>query len=348
MHEGPNHRTWLRGALLLALLAPCLHAQAGEPPLPPPPVPPAPGVILKPKVIAFGGGLPSPTPRFDPAPTLQYLVATVRGEEATLPLATASWIALAFLANGSTLRQGPHKKPLMVLTMQLRSSIDEQGWFRAAGGPVTRADQVLATLALAETTRASQYKLLQPTAERASAAVAADLLIPDRVAPKKHEFLLVQLLTECPTLDGARLAKSKELLVAAGRGLVAGKDRGTDAVLHLASLLQGAKHPAALTVAKAWPANPAADPWHTLAGLCALQRTDPTTWATETEALTRLLAARTTTGPEAGSWPAVAGLDALTTTAMFAVVLGTANQWPLAEPGPSDLGAPHRVLQPGR
>lgn len=347
MHEGPNHRTWLRGALLLALLAPRMHAQAGEPPLPPP-APPEPMVILKPKFIAFDGGRPSPTPRFDPAPTLQYLANAARGEETNLPMATASWIALAFLANGSTLRQGPHKKPLMAVTKQIRASLDEEGWCRVAGERVARADQMLGALALAETARASQYKLLLPHAEQASTAATAALLAADAAATTPQEFLLVQLRTECPDLGSARLAKSKELLAAGGRGLVAGKDRITDAVLHLASLLQGAEHPAALTVAKAWPATPAADPWHTLAGLCALQRTDATTWATETEALTRLLAARAIAGPEAGSWPAAPGLDARTTTAMFAVVLGTANHSPFAAPDPTALGTPLRVLQPGR
>lgn len=345
MPSGPQYRAIPRGCTLVllgALLTAAAHSQGFGPPAAPPP-PPA-----NPAGPAFGGGWPSPTQPFDLAPTLQYLKSAVGGPETTLPLATASWMSLAFLANGSTLRQGPHKKPLMAVTQQIRAGIGDDGWLRLAGERASRGDQLLAALALAEIARASQYQLLRPHAERASTAATTALLAADAPAATPHEFLLVQLLTECPDLGSARLAKSKELLAAGGRGLVAGKDRITDAVLHLASLLQGAKHPAALTVAKAWPANPAADPWHTLAGLCALQRTDPTTWATETEALTRLLAARATAGPEAGSWPAAPGLDALTTTAMFAVVLGTANQWPLAEPGPSDLGAPHRVLQPGR
>ena len=329
--------------MLLALLAPCLHAQTGETPSPPPPAPPAPA-----KPAAFGNGWTAPTFRFDPTPTLQFLAHAARGEQTNLPMATASWIALAFLANGSTLRQGPHKKPLMAVTKQIRASIDEAGWCRVAGERVARGDQMLAALALAEAARASQYKLLLPHADQASAAATTALLAADAAAATPPEFLLVQLRTECPDLAGVRLAKSKELLAAGGRGLVAGKDRTTDAVLHLASLLQGAEHPAALTVAKAWPTNPAADPWHTLAGLCALQRTDPTTWATETEALPRLLAARATAGPEAGSWPAAPGLDALTTTAMFAVVVGLANHSPFAAPDPTALGGPHRVLQPGR
>src|SRR5687768_8754036 len=127
----------------------------------------------------------------------------------------------------------------------------------------------------------------------------------------------------------AALAPGVHERAAASLGTLAfGPSRVHDAALHAGQLLLGVAHPPELTLARMWPADLAADPWHTFFA-CAAVGNEPLLLASTTLPLERLLAQRAKDGDAAGSWP-VAGRPDLLRTAMLATALAFANGSPLA------------------
>ncbi|MCR9245208.1 MAG: hypothetical protein NXI31_09265 [bacterium] len=269
----------------------------------------------------------APSPEFTPTlDSIHYLMTRTPGGDAESPVETvaaASWMMLAYGATGSSLRVGRYKAPLRHATRWLRAQQANDGWFAPVGQPCTRFEQLIAAFAMAETCAISQYKLLKSTSRKAvSAALAAFESEDSDPATAEEIAMLVMLADVIAIVEGdAKLAKRCRILgKAARRNITVGRDRRSDSALHLTAMLLGEEFPAALTVARAWPTNPARDPFHTWLGLQALRRTDGRTCHRELQALQRLAASQRTKGAEKGSWPAAAGLDEVVTTGVLATV----------------------------
>jgi hypothetical protein len=268
--------------------------------------------------------------RFDVTATMQALQVryVAIGE---LTVARSAWLALAFLENGSTMRVGPCRDSLKQVVQWLRSAQDEQGRFAPNGTPANRFDQTLAALAMVESYDRSNYQLLKRNAMSAAAAVEAATLTPaaapDAPGPQLGAMLAV-LAAKLASMRAPEPELSGRIAVAAKTELakhVFGNTRSADAALHLGQLLLGEPFVPDLTVARTWPANLTADPLHTVFGMLAV-RTDAGLLERQSRLLGGLLATRVAAGDAVGTWPAAAGLDATTTTAMLAMAVGIANQ----------------------
>lgn len=287
--------------------------------------------------LAIASGWTVASTRFDLDSTLKFLAAKTKalGEANEFTIERASWLAQAFMASGSTLRTGPYRDQLKTIVVWLRSMQAESGQFVVGGKACSRAEQLLAACALTECTAISKYTLMVPLCRKAAAAACADLEAAEAAPVTAEEFVLLALLADqLPRMNASSndLAdRCRELANQARTKLRGGKERRADAALHLGAMLQETQFPPELTIAKTSPANPTADPLHTWYGALALRRTDPKTWQTETANLSKLIAVRTTDGDDAGSWPAAAGFDQVTTTAMLATVIALANRDPFAE-----------------
>jgi len=322
-----NRRAFAVLALIVAtILAPELRAQWHEPP----------------------ATSDQPAPRFDVAPTLAALAKMRDTAEADRAVASTAWTVLALLANGSTMRTGPHKEPIRVLVLGLRTAQDETGRFVRLGVPCVRGDQFVAALAMNETYVASNYTLLKPLSVRGIGALDAAMFGPAATPATVEEFVCSVLLARSAAIarsDTGTTGLSDKILRHARSTMVAGKVRRTDAALHLDDLLQGSKHPLELTVARTWPANLTADPLHTLIGALALTMSnmeakalaaqgftvpdmEAKALAAQWKTLDQLVAARETAGKHAGTWAPAGGFDRIATTAMHAITLALANGTP--------------------
>jgi hypothetical protein len=194
--------------------------------------------------------------------------------------------------------------------------------------PPSPRTQLLAAIAVADTFVRSNYTLLKGTAVLGAHAAVSEITAPGSPPLDADDLALLSVLTA--TFDriagnDADAARFREVIVASRGRLRAGHVRRADAALHLAAQVLGQRHPPDLTVAMAWPPAPARDPLHAFFGVHALQRTETETRIAATEPLRALLAERCEDGPGAGSWPAARGLDAATTAAILAAVIGLAD-----------------------
>ena len=133
-------------------------------------------------LVGLAVAVPIPTatatgqqPRFDLAPTMAFLGESVSGAIEDRDVERCAWIALAFLADGSTLRNGRYKDPLKLVLRDLRTWQDDRGRFAPGGTPCARAAQLLASLAMTECYGLSNYKLLQRNVVQAAAATLDEL-----------------------------------------------------------------------------------------------------------------------------------------------------------------------------
>ncbi|MCA8950406.1 MAG: hypothetical protein KDE27_12945, partial [Planctomycetes bacterium] len=265
-------------------------------------------------LVGLAVAVPIPTatatgqqPRFDLAPTMAFLGESVSGAIEDRDVERCAWIALAFLADGSTLRNGRYKDPLKLVIRDLRTWQDDRGRFAPGGTPCARAAQLLASLAMTECYGLSNYKLLQRNVVQAAAATLDELARAGHTALGADELALLAVLGETVRafgFDGQ--ADAMERLARAARGRIAvDHTRRTDAALHLTDLILGAKHPPEFTVAVAWPPAPRRDPLHAFFGAQALLRTAPTTRRAATEPLHALLAER----GDRGAWSAAVATE---------------------------------------
>ena len=87
-------------------------------------------------------------------------------EEAGQPaydLRVTALAVLAMLADGSTLRSGPHKVPLRTAVVWLRAQLDERGRLALSTAPHWILDHAIGTYALCEAARQSRYRTLRPS-----------------------------------------------------------------------------------------------------------------------------------------------------------------------------------------
>jgi len=282
-----------------------------------------------------------PAPRFDVSDTLVALSQQVRNTPvADHTVASASWLLLAFQENGSTMATGPHRAEVRLLVgILLDLQKPESGQFASNGLACSRADQIAGALALLVAFERSQHRPLQRPAllggcfalDRGTweAALAAK---SDATASTNEEVAMLTLLL--PTLSRLTSGAPElaDQLTGIAGDLVAsrkfGKTRRGDAALHLGQLLLGEPHAPELTVARTWPASLTADPLHTVFAILAVS-TDEKSLARQSKQIEDLLAARVKDGSSAGMWPAAAGFDEITTTAMLAFAVGIANGSPL-------------------
>jgi hypothetical protein len=268
-------------------------------------------------------------------------------------VASAAWVSLALLENGSTMETGPHRAVVLRLVMTLLDRQDERGQFARKAVPSSRSDQIVATLALLVAFERSKCRSLQRPVliasefawaqERVEQELGSLTKAPDPTAPTNEDTLLTLLVPtlskmtpDAPDLpewlEARQLARVRDELRELGHELLAsrtfGKTRRGDAALHLGQLLLGEPHPPELTVARTWPAKLTADPLHTVFAILAVS-TDEKSLARQAKQIEELLAARVKDGPSAGMWPAAGGFDETTTTAMLAFAIGVANGSPL-------------------
>ncbi len=267
--------------------------------------------------------------RFDTAVSLGPLGNRVRARDtAPLPLATMAWIGLAVMADGSTMRVGPHKETLKLTVVALRERQDDAGRLAIDGAVASRMEHLLGALLLLRAAECSTYRLLVPNATRALAAAETAMRDP-KVRPTAEEVALFAMLAhevaEAKFVPRDAAPALREAAHTALTTLPAGKSRRGDAARHLASLALGDAHPPELTIAVCWPANLHADPLHTWLAATALRFTDAHTRDTQFAQLKNLAALRIAEGPSTGSWPEVPGVDAATSTALFAAALAMAN-----------------------
>ena len=271
-------------------------------------------------------------PRFDVSNTLITLDQRARGTAAAdHTVAGAACLLLAFVENGSTLKAGPHRQSVRALAKTLIERQDARGQFVHNGVVCSRSDQIVGALAMLVTYERSQHR---PYKQQALAACEALLAMktPEAAAPTSEDVALLTLML--PTLSRLTPGEPEltDRLAAMAKDLAAshtfGKTRRNDAALHFGQLLLGEPHPPELSVARTWPANLPADPLHTLFAMLAVS-TDVKSLTGQSELIDGLLAARATEGKSAGMWPAAAGLDETTTTAMLAMGIGIANGSPL-------------------
>lgn len=272
---------------------------------------------------------PLPPARFDAEPALIALAQANATADADRRVGPTAWTLLALLADGSTMRTGPHKDPIRRLAAWLKSVQDESGRFTAPAAS-SRTDQLVATLAVAEAGTLSNYTLLKPIATRGTLGIESLMLGAVAQPPTPEDFIASILVARgAPSRsDGATSQERCDKVLAHARAaMVLGPVRRTDAALHLDELLQGKVHPPELTVARCWPGNPLADPLHTLVGTLAVIRTGMHQQARTAhfDTLAPLVAARATEGGQAGTWEPAAGFDRTATTAMHTITLVLAN-----------------------
>lgn len=87
-------------------------------------------------------------------------------------LRATSLVLLVMLADGSTMRSGPHKEPVKTAAKWLRAQLQADGTFGGEGRDESLETQALATAALVEAAGLSASKLLLGDAQRAVAAMA--------------------------------------------------------------------------------------------------------------------------------------------------------------------------------
>lgn len=263
-------------------------------------------------------------PERQPEVGIEHTMAWLAGHANRPPsVGTAAWMIEAMLANGSTMRVGPHKNPVKLLTVYLRNAQKPSGEYVIDDEPCSRTEQLLATCAMADNARLSKYSLLRRNVQRGARAALHAFAGEDAAPASVHEHVLLLVLADrLDALGGMeqQAGECRELARAAAAAFEVGADRRTDAALHLASILQGEDHPPELTIARAWPADLHADPLHSWYGAFALRGTSPAVRRTQAGALAKLREVRVAEGRDSGSWPAGGELDALTTTAMLAAV----------------------------
>ena len=235
---------------------------------------------------------------------------------------------LALLAQGSTLREGASRVDVREHTRWLIEQQYVTG-FAVGAESCPRNEQLLGALAITEVCEVSEYR---PYRREAALGIAtASLMMRDKVRPANdEEFVLAMLLARsiaASRSDVLAITQADTARIAARSHMVAGKVRRIDAALHVDDLLQGKQHPPELTIAMAWPANPAADPLHTLIGALAVSKLPlpEKQRAAQFGRLAALVAARETEGEHAGTWAPAGGFDRLTTTAMHAITLALGN-----------------------
>jgi len=283
----------------------------------------------------FIGAAARPRPRFDVSQTLTGLARRVRETAvADQTVASAAWLVLAFHENGSTMKVGTHRESVRMMVRTLLELQGPGGQFARNGVAGSRSDQMVGALALLVAFERSQHRPLRAPAMKACEAVLA-MKAPDAKTPTNEEVALVTLLL--PTLSNLAPGEPEAAVAAdrlkamAGELLASrkfGETRRGDAALHFGQLMLGEPHPPELTVARTWPANLTADPLHMLFAMLAVS-TDEKSLARQSNLIDGLLAARASAGSNAGMWPAAAGLDETTTTAMLTMGTGVANGSPL-------------------
>lgn len=241
-------------------------------------------------------------------------------------VAGTSFCLIAFLAEGSNLRDGPSRKEVSSLLAWLWARQQEDGTFAVAGARATQTDQLLAALALVHGYGLSTFAPWKRTARQACHAVVLAFAAPDAPATAEEAALLALVTDAARTFlgEGELTRRLHECTTTALEPLHYGASRRGDAALHLAQLLLGEPLPADLTIARVWPADLARDPLHSWFALCALHHHEGLL-RTQEAAYERLLAARVTAGPQAGTWSPAADHDRATTTAILAACLGIAN-----------------------
>lgn len=99
-------------------------------------------------------------------------------EEAGVPdgdLRTTALTALAIIADGSTLRSGPHKQHLKATIRWLRAQQDDEGRFGLRTDSAWWLDEAITTYAIGEAGRVSSYALLQRNFESGVGALTNHL-----------------------------------------------------------------------------------------------------------------------------------------------------------------------------
>jgi hypothetical protein len=313
----------LRAALLPLLLV-ALPAQ--EPPPPPAPAAkPAFGSDWNPAVPL--GGTVRQT-RFDLAPTFAWLAVPERETQLAATPEGLAFLLLGWLANGSTMRSGPDEDRIRNQLRILRDRLQPDGTFRGFEQPLTRRQHLLLTLAIEDAFARSNYTLLKPLVERASANCVT-LAYAEPALPAE-EFALLACLADrlarhaAPLVD--RAAECRAAAVAARVGLAFRTTPRADAAMQLGDRLLGRELAPAARFDACWPANPVADPLHTWFAVLATATDDAATIARMLGSLDKLLTVRTGSGTDAGCWPATDDLDAEQSTAILAAALAQAGQ----------------------
>jgi len=290
--------------------------------------------VLEPRLTAqqkeaVPASTPAPAPRFDVCATLAALTKATRNtplQQRTV--ATSAWFVLALLANGSTLRAGASRADVQEHTKWLIAQQYVTG-FAVGTELCPRSEQLLGALAITEVCEVSACRAFAHDARLGITNAA--LTMRGKVRPANdEEFVLAMLLARsaaAATRDPVTFAPINAARITARSHLVAGKVRRTDAALHLDDLLQGKQHPPELTIAVTWPANPTADPLHTLIGVLAVSMLPLPEKQRDAQfgRLSVLVAARETDGEHAGTWAPAGGFDRCATTAMHAITLALAN-----------------------
>lgn len=239
-----------------------------------------------------------------------------------------AWLTLAWNANGTTLRTGPHRRELKDRVTHLRRLLGDTGRGVEALGDRTREEVALLALAFAQTCLSVDYKLLYRNVRICVAEAVRRAEAADAPAPTVEEVALLAMCVRVLSDDDS-FAPQRDALLAivtdAVRRLPRGEDRFVDAVRHYASIAQRrAADPSAKvsdparTVAMCWPADALANPLHAWLGAFAVRDLDARIRQQQHTAARQLLAAR---GPDE-LWHTRDDPLAIRTTAMLAGVLG--------------------------
>ena len=268
----------------------------------------------------WNAALARPQPRFPVEPSASVLLPWA--DEHTVGTARQRALgALALTAAGSTMRAGPHRYSLKVMTNGVR---------RLDLTTLPLGDRLLAIVAFYEGWSASNYESLRVHATREAKALRHDLGgTTPLVLPAMDLLMLHQLATHAATgsHDAALTEGLRTLAHAATCSDRPGVHRRSDAALLLVRHLRGEAVPADLLLAVCWPTNPVADPQHTWLGVVAAGLVTAAERAPLLPQLDRLLAARrpANAAADGGSWDPAGGLDRAETTAWHMMTLGRAN-----------------------
>lgn len=264
---------------------------------------------------------PAPPPRrFDVEPGLSLLAAAWHAEPTGITMAAAM---LAFLENGSTMRSGPYR----LQVKELARLLSDRGPAPPACEPLL--PRLLAAIAMHQAAMLSNYQPLEGPTAAWITAVSLQASDPARPPLSPEEHCLLRLLVR--ELDWHRSTAEPDAKAAVRDARVAfrlGASRRADAAHFLARSLAGEAIPDDLLLAMTWPADATADPLHTWFAVVALCTVAKPRRDVLLPQLDRLVAARVPAGAaeHAGTWAPAGDFDRLTTTALFTMCLGIANQ----------------------
>lgn len=258
---------------------------------------------------------------FDAQPGITALVEAVAADD-SLSLRQLAAIALALLADGSTMQGGVQEKTLREVMARIRRGTPPPA-------PLPAFDELLVATALLRAGN-DDYKLLRNSA-RASIERLCHLATDTTVPPLDAEqhLLLVLLAAEikvCGQFDANLLQLVENTVKHARVSFRRGAERRSDAAHDLARAIAGERIPDDQLVALTWPADPLADPLHTWIGVMAASRAALRTRQPTLSGLlpVALALGRGEQGP--GTLAPAGGLDAVTTTALQTMVLTLANR----------------------